>query len=159
MPVYWIDAVVLIQASNAYYPFDRVPKFWTFVSQELEKGNIQAPKIVWQEITAGNDGLAQWALQRREKGLCISASKAVQAHIGTISAHVVEKYKPHHANEFLIGGDAWVIAHAMEDGGTVVTQESPRSHKAKVKIPTVCKALGVRCIDTFAMLKEMGARF
>lgn len=150
---------MLIQASNAYYPFERVPKFWTFLSQQLEAGVIKAPKIVWQEITAGDDLLAQWVQQRREKGLCVSASKSVQAHIGTISAHVVEKYKPHQANEFLVGGDAWVIAHAIDDDGIVVTQESPRSHKAKVKIPTVCKALNVRCIDTFAMLKELGARF
>lgn len=159
MAVYWIDAVVLIQASNAYYPFERVPKFWTFISQQLEKGTIMAPKIVWQEITAGNDSLAQWALHRREKGLCVAADKAVQEHIGTISAHVVEHYKAHQANEFLVGGDAWVIAHALESDGTVVTQESTRSHKAKVTIPTVCKALNVRCIDTFAMLKELGARF
>ena len=159
MAVYWIDAVVLIQASNAYYPFERVPNFWTFISQQLEAGVIKAPRIVWQEITAGNDALAQWASQRREKGLCVAASKEVQSHMGAISAHVVEKYKPHQANEFLIGGDAWVIAHALESRGTVVTQESVRSHKAKVKIPTVCKVLNVRCVDTFVMLKELGARF
>jgi Domain of unknown function (DUF4411) len=159
MPIYWIDAVVLIQSSNTFHPFDRVPKFWSFISQQLDAGVIKAPKIVWQEVADGNDWLAQWVQQRREKGLCVAASKSVQAYLGPISAHVVGKYKPHQANEFLKGGDPWVIAHAMDSEGIVVTQESPRSIKAKVKIPTVCKSLGVRCIDTFAMLKELGAKF
>jgi hypothetical protein len=31
--------------------------------------------------------------------------------------------------------------------------------KNKVKIPTVCQALGVPCVRTFAMLRDLGAKF
>lgn len=53
--------------------------------------------------------------------------------------------------------DAWVIAHAMAEGATVVTKEgfAPR----RVKIPDVCNALGVRCVDDFTFLREVGVRF
>ena len=157
MKLYWIDAVVLIQASNAYYPFHRVPKFWIFISRQLDSGTIRAPKIVWQEVSDGTDELANWVRQRKEKGLCVTASKTVQEKYKEISGHVYSKYKPHQAGEFLKGGDGWVIAHAMATSGTVVTEESDRSRKAKVKIPTVCKALGIKCINTFSMLEELEA--
>jgi hypothetical protein len=41
--------------------------------------------------------------------------------------------------------------------GAVVTKESAKSKKAKVKIPTVCKAMNARCINTFSMLEELDA--
>lgn len=157
MDTYWIDAVVLIQASKTYYPFERVPKFWTFIGRQLEAGAIKAPKIVWQEVSDGTDALAQWVAARRERGLCIAATKSVQSRYAEVSDYVMSKYKYHQAAEFFKGGDGWVIAHAMESGGIVVTQESERSHKSKVKIPTVCKALNVRCVTTFTMLDELKA--
>lgn len=157
MEPYWIDAVVLIQASNKYYRLDRVPKFWVFLGRELQTGRIKSPKIVFQEITDGHDILADWVRQRREKGLCITASREVQQCYAQISEHVCNKYKTHQAAEFLKGGDGWVIAHAMATGGTVVTEETAKSKKAKVKIPTVCRALNVRCVNTFDMLEELEA--
>ena len=93
----------------------------------------------------------------RRAGLCVAANKAVQQQFSNVSAHVFEKYKAHQAAEFLKGGDGWVIAHALESGGTVVTQESARSKKGRIKVPTVCRGLNVRCLDTFKMLDEMDA--
>lgn len=155
---YWIDAVVMIQASNAYYPFHRVPKFWRFLARQLELGTIKSSKIVWQEVSAGTDELARWVVERREMGLCIAANQQVQAAFAKVSEYVYSKYKPHQAAEFLKGGDGWIIAHAMVSGGTVVTEESKRSKESKVKIPTVCKALDdVRCVNTFTMLEELKA--
>jgi hypothetical protein len=159
MSPYWIDADVLIQASNWYYPFARVPKFWIFIAKELEAGRVKCPKIVWQEVSEGNDELAHWTRQRRESGLCVAANRSVQAKYAEVTAYVYGKYKTHQAAEFLRGGDGWVVAHVMDTGGTVVTQESERSKTAKVKVPTVCRNLNVRCINTFVMLDELNAAF
>ena len=122
----------------------------------MQAGTIRCPKIIWQEVSDGIGDLAEW-IQSRKAGLCVAASKAVQQKFGYVSGHVFEKYKPHQAAEFLKGGDGWVIAHALESGGTVVTQESTRSKRGRIKVPTVCKALNVRCLDTFKMLDEMNA--
>ena len=42
--------------------------------------------------------------------------------------------------------------------GFVVTQESARSRKSKIKIPTICKAFNVKCINTYDMLSELKAK-
>lgn len=161
--MYWLDADVYIQASarTGPYPFKRAPGFWSFLSAQLESGEIGSPKIVYDELTKGNDELAQWCKQRREKGLCFGANREVHTHYTDIANHVMKKYGQRKAGEFLRGGDAWVIAHAMEDraNGTVVTQESTRHSNAKVKVPTVCKELGVTCINTFQMLENFEFTF
>ena len=159
MHIYWLDADVYIQAKNGPYKFARVPKFWSFISEQLEKETIKSPQVVYGEIAEGKDDLANWFKPRRRKGLCVPASEKVQEYYGQIAAYVAQHYKPHQAAEFLKGGDGWVIAHALESGGVVVTQESARSRKNKVKIPTICKAFGVRCINTYTMLDELKARF
>ena len=153
---YWIDADVLIQASNLHYPFRRVPRFWVFLDAQVKTGTILCPKIIWQEVCDGTGDLADW-MRFRGGGFCVAASKAVQTQFANVSEYVVDNYKGHQAAEFLRGGDGWVIAHALESGGTVVTQESVKSKKGRIKVPTVCKRLNVRCLDTFKMLDEMNA--
>ena len=133
--IYWLDANVFIQARNGPCSFQRVPQFWVFLSGQLEQGIIRCPKMVYDEMINGNDDLAAWFKPRRERGL----------------------FKPHQASEFLIGADGWLIAHAMNGDGIVVTQESNRSHKSKIKIPTLCRVFGVRSMDTYRMLDALGA--
>jgi hypothetical protein len=146
---------VFIQAKNKTYKFGRIPQFWAFLSAQLEAGTIKAPKKVYDEIAKGNDDLAAWCKVRKTKGLCVHSDKNVQDCYKQVANHVMNNSPLHQASEFLKGGDGWVIAHAMAEKGVVVTQESDRSKKQKVKVPTVCKALGVRCIDTSDMLDAL----
>ena len=62
--------------------------------------------------------------------------------------------------EFAAGADGWLIAYANENNLAVVTQETaaPES-KTEVKIPDVCAAFHVPCVDTFQMLAALGVRF
>jgi hypothetical protein len=155
--IYWLDANVFIQAKNGPYAFTLVPKFWIFLSEQLEQGTIRCSKMVYDELIDGNDDLAGWFKQRREKGLCHHANETVQQQYGSVANYVATKFKPHQAAEFLIGADGWLIAHAMNGDGVVVTQESDRSHKSKIKIPTICKVFGVRCMNTYQMLAALEA--
>lgn len=152
--IYWLDADVYIQASRG--PYKRVPQFWVFLSQQLELGNIRSSKIVYDEVSSGNDELAHWFVQRKGKGLCMNASQAVQENcFSKIANYVHGKFRPYQAEEFLRGGDGWVIAHAMDCKGKVVTQESLRKVKAKIKVPTICKALEVPYMNTYEMLDAL----
>jgi hypothetical protein len=155
VPIHWLDADVYIQAKNGPYPFHRVAPFWEFLSEQLDRGNIRSPKAVYDEIVAGNDPLADWFAQREEKGLSIIASEVVCRNYTRIADHVTTSHSAHQAAEFLRGGDGWVIAHAMEEKGIVVTQESVRSVKAKVKVPAVCEHFGVVCRNTYEMLEAL----
>lgn len=156
--VYWLDANVFIQAKNGPYGFALVPKFWVFLSEQLEQGAIRCPKLVYDEVMDGKDDLAAWFKTRREKGLCHHPDEIVQQCFSTVANYVATKFKPHQVSEFLLGADGWVIAHAMNGDGIVVTQESDRSHKSKIKIPTICKVFGVRCINTYQMLGALEAK-
>ena len=57
--------------------------------------------------------------------------------------------------------DPWLIAHAMEKNATVVTKENIESamNSKRIRIPNVCKNMGIRCIDDFEFLREVGVRF
>jgi hypothetical protein len=154
---YWLDADVYIQASRG--PYKRFPEFWAFLSDQLERGRIKSPKVVYGELTKHwNDELKKWCVTRKDNGLCISASREVQKDcMGKIVDYVYKKYLPHQSSEFLQGGDAWVIAHAMheKDAGVVVTQESLRKFKSKIKLPTISKAMEVKYINTYDLLDAL----
>lgn len=160
MAIYWIDAGVLIMAKNRHYGFDLVPKFWTWIHGQLEVGTVRMPKIAHQEITDGNDELAKWCKERKALGFfCVRPDRKVQERFGTIADYVCGKYKQHQAAEFLRGADGWVIAHALETQGFVVTEENLHHNKSKIKIPTVAKALHAPWKTTFDMCRDLGAKF
>jgi hypothetical protein len=156
---YWLDANVFIQAKNGPYAFKLVPQFWIFLSEQLECGKIRTSKMVYDELIDGNDDLAIWFKQRKEKGLCQAVNQGVQQRYVSVANHIATTYKPHQCAEFLLGADGWLIAHAMDGSGVVVTQESDRSHKSKIKIPTICKVFGVQCLNTYEMLADLEANF
>jgi hypothetical protein len=157
--LYWIDADVLIQASQRHYTMKRVPKFWSFMSEQLKQGTIKSTKIVYDEWLSLEDELSKWCRNRKGDGLAIKPSQTVQERYGEVASYVAANWKTHQMLEFLKGGDGWIIAHAIAGRGVVVSQESEKRKNAKVKIPTVCKALNVECIDTFKMLDRLNARF
>lgn len=57
-----------------------------------------------------------------------------------------------------IGNDAFLIAYAVAGDRTVVTTESskPSQTRGNRRIPDVCADLGVPCINTFRLIKELG---
>lgn len=155
MPVYWLDADVYIQAKNGPFKIERVPGFWVFLAKQFDEGKIRSPKMVYDELTDFSDVLANWCRRMRSRGIAVVGNKDVQECFNKIANHVHGKHPQHLANEFLKGGDGWVIAHAMATGGIVVTQESSRSKKGRIKVPTVCRELGVKCIGTYDMLDQL----
>ena len=153
--IYWLDTNVFIQAKNKTYKFDLFPQVWAFLAEQFELGNTKCPKLVYDELTVGTDELANWCKSRKSTGMRTNSDKNVQDAYNKVATHVVTNYPPQHANVFLRGADGWVIAHAMATKGTVVTLEEHVAQTVRVKIPTVCRDLGVRCIDTYQMLTEL----
>jgi hypothetical protein len=161
VPRLWLDSSVLIEAHNRTYPIGTFDSFWEWLAGEVQAGNIVCPRRVYQEIaeTEYQDALAQWMKARKSKGLCIPATKSVQVRVREVTAYVFGKYEHVHAWDFSKGADPWLIAHAIDDKGIVVTKESdahPNSKKAR--IPDVCDHFNVKCMDTLGMLKHLGAK-
>ncbi len=160
MVLYCIDTNVLIEAKNGPYAFDIVPGFWEWLDEMVKSGRLYSTETVYDELTDGNDELAEWVKERRNRGFFISHSEEVQKKFPQIADYIYSTYEPPHAESFLSGADPWVIAQALADNSTVVTREATVSpYSKKVKIPNICNEFGVRCIDTFTMLRESGAQF
>ena len=62
-------------------------------------------------------------------------------------------------NKFGSVADAWLVAHALATGRTVVTRESwDLKQRNEIKVPIVCKQFGVPHVRTFEMLRDLNAK-
>lgn len=159
-PVYWLDTNVLIDAKNGPYQFEVAPAFWGALEIQASAGRIRVPKLVYEEIVGDDpkDQLARWLKLRKADGFCVSPSKEVQASFNKIADHVAQKYAAPYSFEFLKVADPWLIAHAMQSNGVVVTFESKSLGAGRVKIPNVCADLDVPRMNLYAMMKALGIK-
>ena len=101
--------------------------------------------------------MAKWIRDRRRTDLVVEPNENVQLAMREIADYVNVNFPANRAATFLKGADPWVIAHAWATDGVVVTQESRvPANSTKVKIPNVCDEFGVRPINTYQMLRELG---
>ena len=156
---HWLDSNVFIQAKNGPYGFDLAPGFWTWLEKAVKEGIVRSPVRVYAELTQGKDQLARWAAKMRSKGLFVTPDHSVQKYFGDVAVFVQTAYENPYSAKFLGGADPWVIAHAGEGQGTVVTHEILASAGCKdVKIPNVCEQFGIACIQPYAAFKKLGLK-
>jgi Domain of unknown function (DUF4411) len=163
---YWLDSDVMMQASNGLYSFSIAKQFWDWLEEQARKKTLCSSVRVYKEIRQygdDSDSLVRWAASmRRNSEFFCDTDPDIQVTMGKVGDYVVENYDERRAavGRFLNGADPWIIAHAKCDGGIVVTQECRVDKTAKVpKIPNVCHAVGVGCIDLPQMLSRLKFRF
>ena len=158
LPEFWLDSSIFIEAAKGPYGFDIAPGFWTSLDQMVEEGRIASSLEVYRELTVGEDDLEEWARHRRSSGLFLEPDAAVQDRFRAVAEYVNNHYAANQASTFLDAADPWMIAHAAAYGGTVVTLETRvPDNSQKAKIPNVCDQFNVRSINTYQMLRELGA--
>jgi len=158
-PKYLVDANTLIEAANVYYTFRRVPGFWDWMAEQCSKGTVRSASMVKDEIESPVE-LVGWVEERESEGFFIDVSSPeIQKEFQKIAKWVMsQNFGPEHKAKFLSGADPWLIAAAKVHGCKVVTQEkSAGNGTKKVKIPDICTAFQVECINTFAMTDELNA--
>jgi predicted nucleic acid-binding protein len=158
-PLYCLDANVLIQAWQKYYSPVICPDYWDRLNELGEEGVIFIPESVYEEIIRTEDDLASW----------LKNSKVPVRQINgqvTQSLQTIYKANPIHKNlvDNVRGrslADPWVIAHAMNEKAIVVTKEEKitAANSTKIKIPNVCDNMGIRWINDFDFVAEVGMRF
>ena len=157
MAFHWLDSNVFIQAKNGPYAFDIAPSFWKWLKETSDKGSIRTSTKVYGELLRGKDQLMRWCKLYRSCGLFIDPNVSTQKRISDISAYVTSKYESPFAVKFLSGADPWIIAHAMEEGGTVVTHELLSNGK-EVKIPNVCEKFSVSYVPVYQAFRDLGLK-
>ena len=156
---YLLDADVLIGAKNLHYGFDFCPAFWEWIVRHHAAGAVLSVARVGDEIRDRQDELSRWARQNL-KSFFIPPSIADSASLGSVSVWVTQQnYDPARISAFFQKADYFLVGQALAGRHTVVTHEVAAPKARKIKIPDVCKALGVPCVTPFSMLRREKARF
>lgn len=158
---YLLDTNTLIQAKNEYYAFSLCPGFWDWIDLQTATGDVFSIEPVLREIRDVADELKDWADSR-----AASLFRSIDAETMVKFPEVVRwvqqgDFKDEAKRGFLAKADPLLIAYAMAHPGTILATHEVHieGERKKVKIPTVCRALGVSCVRTFGMLSRENARF
>jgi hypothetical protein len=157
---YLLDTNTLIQAKNEYYAFDLCPGFWDWLDLAHQREAVFSIEPVKKEILEGEDALSDWA-KARPDGFFLPVDAAATAKMPQVVNWVqTADFKEAARRDFLAKADPLLIAYSLAHGHTLVTHEVHiDGERRKVKIPTVCNALGVECARTFEMLRAQSASF
>lgn len=161
---FWLDANVLIEANRRSYPYHIATTFWMRLAEQIELGIVVSPRRVYRELTEHEkhqDFVKKW-VKVRQKQLSQPANKQVTELVGEIESYIFSnsQFDQYECWKFSDGGDPWVIAHAKVDGGVVVTQESTLHPLAKKpRVPDICKAFEVDCVNTIHMFERLKITF
>ncbi len=148
-----------------YYSPDLCPDYWDILNRLGKQGRIFIPEEVRNEIVVADnpdkteDDLSKWLkrssipIHKPTENVIACWQKILQAN--PIHRLLVDNIKGRSL------ADPWLIAHAMDKNATVVTKENIESamNSKRIKIPNVCQNMGVRCIDDFVFIKEIGVKF
>lgn len=156
---YALDTNVLIHAWRDLLPIDVAPGFWEQLEALGLDGAVIISTEVVKELEKRDDDLLAWVKERAF--MHKESEEDVQSVVGDVLAVEVNEHKPslvdpHRPDS---DGDVWVIALAKVRRATVVSQEcSAPLAKKKAKIPDVCSALDIRCINLLAFMRESGIK-
>ncbi|MDQ8163600.1 MAG: DUF4411 family protein [Gemmatimonadota bacterium] len=160
---YLLDANVLITAKRDHYRFATFPCYWDYVLQRAGDGTLCSVDPVRQELIEKQDDLSQWVTDSCPDTMFETPDGATGVALTKLGIWTMAPERPYSQAaraEFLGVADSVLVAHALAHEHTVVTHEKPAPQAIhKIKIPDACRALGVRCIDPYRLLEEIGARF
>lgn len=152
-----LDTNVFIEAWNKYYAIDFAAPYWGKLDELAHTGVVFATEEVKREIWKTDDNLKSWLEPRGHFFRPIDS-----AVIGCLKL-IYENQSNRRlvdSSKFRSVADPWVIAHAMAEKAVVVTKENYETNRTKrVKIPNVCEALGIECIDDFQLIRRLNLRF
>ena len=155
------DANVLMTAFHHYYAPALFPGVWHFLGHHYSHGNLVMIDRVYDEILYPPE-LVSWVEQAVSDSVASTATQQVVDAYVTLMDWVQDnpQFNPSARDDFARGADGWLAAYAMVHGAVVVTNEvSAPDAKRRVPLPDLCRHFQIRCINTFEMLRELGARF
>jgi hypothetical protein len=145
---YCIDTSALIAAWYERYKPNRFPKLWDQFDQLVTDGRLVSSTLVLRECNKQrSEELHEW-LKPRE-AMFIAPDEAVQQQVD----HIVNTYTALvSAGKEKFQADPFVIALAKVSGHTIITEETGIGSLGK--IPGVCKAMKVGCINLMQLIDE-----
>lgn len=130
---------------------DNFPKYWQLLEAAIDAGTVRAVDEVKRELERRDDAVTAWC--RGKSALFVPLETDIQQ-----AAREVLRRHPKlvGVGNGRNGADPFVIALASARGGTVVTQEQGTGSETRPRIPAVCKAMGINCINLLQFVEGMG---
>ena len=165
--LYLLDSNVLIAANAAYYQVGRIPHFWAWIASLARRNQLKIPQVIYDEITPSrrDTSFLGW-LKTNAQDLTLAES-----HTRSTLERVLRQGYGFAESDIAAGdsaemeNDALLVALALSSNTRcVVTLEGRQRaftalpNPANRRIPLVCDLLGVRCIDTFDLIRELDFR-
>lgn len=147
--IYCADTNVFIDAWARSYPIEIFPRLWKGIESLILEGRLISPYEVKRELERKSDPLLEWAKQ--QEPLFQPDDEAVQKallEVMSMAPRLVD------AKKNRSGADPWVIALAKVRSATVLTQEQFSSNPEKPRIPDVCQALRVPCVNLLGLIRR-----
>jgi hypothetical protein len=156
---YLLDANVFIQAKNLHYGFDFCPAFWDWLIENNRAGKVFSIEKVGDELEAGNDALANWAVEMGPDFFLKPDTRTAGKFVTVSNWATSQNFEPSAINTFLQIGDYYLVTQALAQGFTIITHEVPANTTKKIKIPNACIGLGIKSMSPYEMLRHEKARF
>jgi hypothetical protein len=165
--VYVLDANVFIEAARRYYAFDLHTRFWDILNEHARNGVVESIDWVKKELEKGKgkkgeeDELVRWSNSDFVHAFRSTDEEDVIEFYGKVITWVQgqSQFTDVAKADFANGADGWLVAYAAARKRIVVTHEVLAiDARRKVPIPNVCEPFHIHPVDTFEMLRELGAR-
>ncbi|MDR8389906.1 DUF4411 family protein [Aliifodinibius sp. S!AR15-10] len=161
-----LDANCFIQAHRSIYPIDVASSFWEKLKDLADREIIVSIDKVYDELFENEDELTDWIDTHLDDSFFRETeTDSVLAQYQQVVSWAQSKsdqYLPGAITEFMEydNADAWLVAYAKVTNQTLVTYEvsSPNS-QTKIKIPDVCNAFNIPCVNTIEMLRDLSETF
>lgn len=150
--LYCIDASSLITLKS--FPRNIFATVWDDLEKAIKAGQIISPEAVKRELLVYDDDVAKWA--KGVDGLFHDPTDGVLERVSSLMKTVPELVN--HASD-RDQADPYVVALGQETGAIIVTEETSKRNNKKAKIPSVCKDLGVTCINLYGMFEKFGWKY
>lgn len=156
MERFLIDANIFITAKNLYYQFSFCQAFWDFLATMHQKGVLFSIQSVKQEIIKKDDPLKTWVETLPDtffEDHYQSAKSYAKLMDYAQRLDVQQIAKEEFADQG--NADAWLLAHALEQGFTIITHENFNPNaKRRIMIPNVAKDHNIKVITLFEFLER-----
>jgi len=124
---------------------------WQRFEALIRDGDMRASSMVLAELERIEDELLEWA--KAQGTLFIELDRPQQESVRGMLADFPGLVP---AGEDRINADPFVIALAIRDGSTVISQERRSGNPATPKIPNVCAARDVECMNFVQFIARQG---
>ncbi|KLO33086.1 DUF4411 family protein [Mycobacterium haemophilum] len=127
---------------------------WSLIEDAIAAGQIRSVDEVQRELARRDDDAKQWA--NAQTNLFCPLDLPIQQ-----SAPQILRLHPSLVKQGgrRSGADPFVIALAMVNSGTVVTEENATGNMTKPHIPDICGELGVPCLNLMEYIEAQGWTF